>query len=241
MSLNNTTLSCLYYPFSRLLDKATLKYLLLVFDDITFLDEVRSTNERRYLLQIMSNGIDSRFSTYENIADDYDLLIDEKIINIINPNTLKAGESKELALATLADLSDKSFVKIASRPNLYSLPYRQLGDYDLLPSNRPTWQVFQGKLSVFIESNDWEQHVLMSGNEDIYWTLSYEAGSAAVLNYYLEAAQELNLTPITTSELHHQLVLQKLKRVFSEKQEKIKCIDDYSCSEKFFPKSRKIL
>ena len=234
MTMFNTNLSCLYYPFSRLLDETTLKYLLLVFDNITFLDEARSTDGRRYLMQVMSRSIDTRYSSYERIADEYDLLVDEKIVHIVNPNTLKTGASKQLALATLADLSDKSFVNMASRPDLYSLPYRTLDYYDLSPADRPTWQVFQGKLprylwdnSILVDNETWAQHVLRPGNENRYWTLSYEAGSAAILNYYLESAQELNLTPITTSEFHHQLVLQKLKRIFSERQEKIEFLDDY--------------
>lgn len=39
-------LNCLYYPFSRLLDSATLKYLLLVFDSITFVDEAENEEWR---------------------------------------------------------------------------------------------------------------------------------------------------------------------------------------------------
>jgi hypothetical protein len=40
MSDRTNLFSCLYFPFSRLLDEAALKYLLLAFDKISFLDDV---------------------------------------------------------------------------------------------------------------------------------------------------------------------------------------------------------
>ena len=54
--MNNSIgqLNSLYYPFSRLLDDSTLKYLLLVFDSVTFIDEAESAEWRKVLLEEMS-------------------------------------------------------------------------------------------------------------------------------------------------------------------------------------------
>lgn len=225
-------LNCLYYPFSRLLDSSTLKYLLLVFDSVTFLDEAQNTEWRRMLLQTMV--VDSPiFSSFEELADDYDMLLETNAVKVLNPTVLKACESPEVAFATKADLSDSKFIELASKPSLFNLPSRPLGAYSKSPIDRPTWQVFMGKIAKpllndkqFIEDEQWTSHILFQGDGYQSWTLSYEAGSAAVTNFYLEAAQELNLTPVTTSQMHHQLVLRKLKRIFSENESTIDLLDD---------------
>lgn len=172
------------------------------------------------------------FSSYEEIADDYARLYETGAVQVLDPKTLKASESTEVSLATIADLADPKYVEIASQPALYNLPSRPLGVYGHLPSDRPTWQAFMGKIAMpllvneeFLNERQWTSHVLVPGDHSQSWTLSYEAGSAAVTNFYLEAAQELKLTPITTSSLHHQLVLRKLKRIFAEDERKIDLID----------------
>ncbi len=71
---NSGQLNSLYYPFSRLLDDSTLKYLLLVFDSVTFIDEAESAEWRKILLQNMSKIDSPIFSTFEKLADDYDML-----------------------------------------------------------------------------------------------------------------------------------------------------------------------
>jgi hypothetical protein len=233
MSDSTGQLNCLYYPFSRLLDAATLKYLLLVFDSITFIDEAGSPEWRRHLLQLMGRRDDPLFSLFDKLADDYDMLTEERAVQILDPKSLKTANSSQLALATLADLSDHKFIEIASRPSRFGLPYRKLGAEGLAPADRPTWQIFSGKIakplltdSQFLAEQNWTSHILIPGDDSRHWTLSYEAGSATTINMYLEAAQELNLTPVTTSELHHELVLRKLKRVFVEDESKIDVIDD---------------
>lgn len=233
MSNTSGQLNCLYYPFSRLLDSATLKYLLLVFDSLTFLDEAESAEWRRMLLQSMAQRDSPLFSSFEKLADDYDMLSETGAVRILDPKSLRACESTQVALATKADLSDPKFVEIASKPASYGLPARPLGAYRRLPADRPTWQSFMGKIAKplltdrrFLEDKEWASQVLVPGDELQSWTLSYEAGSAAVTNFYLESAQELELTPVTTSHLHHELVLRKLKRVFAEDTRKIDLIDD---------------
>jgi hypothetical protein len=233
--MNNSIgqLNSLYYPFSRLLDDATLKYLLLVFDSVTFIDEAENAEWRKILLQRMSKIDSPLFSSYEKLADDYDMLSETGAVQIVNPKQLQAGHSQEVALATKADLSDSKFIEIASKPSSFGLTARPFGYYGRFPANKPTWQVFKGKIAspllsddAFVNDEIWASHILLPGDNNYSWTLSYEAGSAAVTNFYLEAAQELQLTPVTTSILHHELVLRKLKRVFADGEKKIDLIDD---------------
>ena len=232
--MNNISnkLSCLYYPFSRLLDSVTLKYLLLVFDSITFLDQIESSEWRRVQLQMMSRE-DNLFSSFEELSDDYDMLSETQAVQVLQPKNLKAVNSNGVALATIADLSDHRFIDIASKPSQFGLPYRPLGAYHLSPEEKPTWQIFQSKIArplleskKFLEDQNWSSHVLIPGNEWQHWALSYEAGSAVSINFYLEAAQELQLTPVTTSQLHHELILRKLKRIFADDDNKITYIDN---------------
>lgn len=236
MNANSTyyhQLNCLYYPFSRLLDGSTLKTLLLLFDTVTFLDEAESAEWRRAMLKAMTQVDGPNFASYERLADDYDLLAQTGAIRIVNPRTLNARKSVGVAIATVADLSDKRFVELATKPTALGLFARSYGLYGGVPTDRPTWQSFASKIALplltdnqFADDPIWSNHILIPGDDVFAWTLSYEAGSAAVTNLYLEAAEELSLTPVTTSLLHHELVLRKLKRVFVDNADGVDLIDD---------------
>ena len=233
--VHSTTLNCLYYPFSRLLDPNQLKHALLTFDSVTFLDEAE--NDWRAVLLHQMEGEAALFARYAELAADYDELMNSGAVRCIDPKTLSAAHSTQVAIATLADLKDRKFVELASQPQKHGLPSRTLSTGS--NSSRPTWQVFQGKLASPLRLNPdltsdtvWSSHVLIPGDEAYSWTLSYEAGSAAVLNYYFEAAQELGLTPSTSSTLHHHLLLRKLKRTLQEDGEGISLLDEdmrYRC------------
>lgn len=227
----NNQLNCLYYPFSRLLDENTLKYYLLVFDTVTFIDEVQDTEWRRKLLQDLS-GLDKAFCSYEKIADEYTELKEKEIVKIISPKNIDVNNTLGIAIATIADLEDTEFVAKASKPYLYQLPAISLTTKNAY-SKKATWQVFRNKIAsplledtLFINDPNWGSHILYPGDDYSSWTLSYEAGSAAVINYYLEAAQELGLTPITNSQLHHELVLRKAKRAYISDKHNFELIDD---------------
>ena len=140
-------------------------------------------------------------------------------MRVTNPQELTANESQSVAVATLADLEDVHFVKLASMPRRFDLPARLTHQFDPQVPPRPTWQVFQGKLveplrtdPAFSHNSTWASHVVSEGDSIQSWSLTYEAGCASVLNYYLEAADEMALTPVTSSELHHRLVVRKIKR-----------------------------
>jgi hypothetical protein len=191
----------------------------LIFDSVVFLDEAES-GWRRVLLRDMSRD-SPKYGAYAKIADDCEMLMEYGALRRIDPQDLTTTRSMQVAVSTLADLSDDAFVKMASQPGKYGLPYRSLQSGDM--KGRPTWQAFQNKIALplrgdveFRDNRLWRSHVLTPGDDVHSWSLSYEAGSATVVNYYLEASQELGLAPVTTSELHHRLVLRKVKRAFRE-------------------------
>lgn len=219
--LLKTKLDCIYYPFSRLLDATTLKHLLLTFDSITFLDEAESPDWRRALLEQMRSD-SSAFAAFEELADDYDMLQESGAILIRSPPAIAAKVCHTVAIATIADLEDSNFVSLASAPQRFSLPSRLMRSPNPQYPVAPSWQVFEGKLvkplrldSLYLADPRWASHILFEGDSIHSWSLTYQAGCASVLNYYLEAADEMALTPVTSSELHHRLVLQKLKRAAS--------------------------
>ena len=216
--MQKTKLDCIYFPFSRLLDGTTLKHLLLVFDSITFLDEVES-QWRRVLLDKMQQD-SGLFATFEELADDYEMLESSGAVLVRNPRELTAIGSRSVAISTIADLADRNFVNLASAPQRFGLPARLIRHSDPQLTGRPTWQVFESKLAeplrvdpTFFLDSTWSDHVIYEGDSLQSWSLTYEAGCASVLNYYLEAAEEMALAPVTTSELHHRLVLRKIKRM----------------------------
>lgn len=228
-------LSCLYFPFSRTVDQDSLKLFLLVFDSIAFIDEAEGEEWRRYLLRTMAKKDSPIFDSYERFADDFQLLIDERLVTIVEPNCLKASRSASVAMATLADLADQEIIRLASQPGKYGLPARSLRYYDSSSNDRPTWHAFMGKLShhllcdpIYAEDPLWSSHVLVPGSHVAPWTLSYEAGSSAITNFYLESSEELGLTPITNSILHHELVVKKLKRILASEDRLTDFIDSNS-------------
>lgn len=232
MSDRTNLFSCLYFPFSRLLDEAALKYLLLAFDKISFLDDV-DPEWRSYQLNQLSRE-NPTFLAYESLRPHYNSLGQESIIQIVDVRKLSVRQSNEVALGTVADLHDEQFVKIASAPQKYGLPARQRESYGLEPAGHYTWQAYYGKIAMPLLEDDhylsnpvWANHILIPGTQRRHWTLSYEAGSAAALNFFLQASEELQLTPVTTSQLHHELVLRKLKRAFATDDSDVEIIDNY--------------
>ncbi len=232
MSSKVSLFNCLYFPFSRLLDEAALKYLLLAFDNISFLDDV-DPEWRSYQLNRLSKE-DPTFLAYESLRPHYDSLGQESIIQIVDVRKLLVRQSNEVALGTIADLQDEQFTKIASTPQRYGLPARQRESYGLEPAGDYTWQAYYGKIAMPLLEDDrylgnpiWADHILVPGTKRHHWTLSYEAGSAASLNFFLQASEELHLTPVTTSQLHHELVLRKLKRAFASADSEVEVIDNY--------------
>ena len=248
--MNN--LNGLFYPFSRLSNPSVLKHFLLVFDSVTFIDEAGKEKWRNILAPKMAD-VNQSFESLAKLTDDYDNLTEAKAIEILDPATLRASKSRDVAISTIADLSDKEFVKLASRPDQFGLPTIPWNKFGI-PIQSPSWEIFQNKIALplIIDKNlaknkKWATNVLHNADELRYlisendsllnflnqselapWILTYQGGSAATINFYLEAASELGLTLITTSTLHHQLVLRKLKRAFTihSEEKNIGLLDD---------------
>jgi hypothetical protein len=179
----NSKLDCLYYPFSRLLDSNTLKYLLLVFDSISFLDEARDSTWRRLLLKQMQQT-SPFFGRFEALADEYRMLEESGVLRILNPRALTAPDSDMVAMAVLTDLEDRDLLEIASRPDRYGLPFLPHDFHTSTQPPRPTWQIFQSKIPSALRGGNkmaaasaWMPHVLHRGDALQSWSLSYEAAA----------------------------------------------------------------
>ena len=137
-------LDCLYYPFSRLLDPTTLKYLLLIFDSISFLDEASSDWRRHLLEEMQANS--PVFARFEELADDYGKLEERGVLRIVNPRELAAPNSAAVAVSILADLEDREITDLAARPERYGLPFVPSDQLHARRPSHPTWQIFESKM-----------------------------------------------------------------------------------------------
>lgn len=203
------TLEALYFPFSRSIDPASTKQMLLVFDTVHFLDPV---DDEEWRACLMADMLDRRFGTYQSIAKALPTLVAERAVARQDPALLSVMSSPDVLSAALRDLNDAEWVKAASRPELFRLPH--LGRADGLPA---TWEIFDKKLpagfaSALREHPDLESHVVLHGDETETWLLSYEAGSAIAIAVHSAAASELGVATVTDSCLHHRLLLSSAAR-----------------------------
>lgn len=203
-------LSCdaLYYPFSRCIDATVVKQYLLLFDSITFLDPVDDDGWRGKLFEDVEHE-DQGYAGYRDLADAMPWLRREGVIKVRSPQGLRSLNHEVTVAATLSDLSDASWVRGAD-PRRYGLPSQWFG-------GQPCWNVFRPKLPTGVVealSDDvgLRHHLLEQGGDKYAWQISYAAGSSVGINVHLAAAEELSLAPVTDSQLHHYLMLQKLQR-----------------------------
>jgi hypothetical protein len=208
----NRLTSCLYYPFSRCMNPSSLKQMLLVFDEVNFLDPVDDESWRAKLFDDMATNDDHRFREFDHLKDHFPILIDEKAVVRLDPDKLKFRiNSQEAAAAAISDLADSSWTKTASNPAAYGLPFRPND------AGTATWQMFRPKIpDVFLEaaanSKALTEHIYEDGGSYYAWSLSYAAGSALAINGHLAVAEELGLAPITDSVLHQTLLERKAHR-----------------------------
>ncbi|MDL2243292.1 hypothetical protein LJB84_00400 [Bacteroidales bacterium OttesenSCG-928-J19] len=202
----------LYYPFSRCINLLSLKQMLLVFDNITFLDPVEDDEWRLHLYKDLEKKEDKRFSKYKEVYIPMKDLKAEGALNIVSPKSIIGLNDDEITASSLSDLIDSNWSQKAANPQAYGMPYQSLGK-----NNHPSWHIFHDKLpEKFIEilqnERDFSKHLIYEGDEDYSWILSYEAGSSISTNYHLSVANKLNLSPVTDSTLHHDLLIQKYLR-----------------------------
>jgi hypothetical protein len=201
----------LYYPFSRCMDEAALKQMLLLFESVTFIDPVTDEDHRRDLFEDIEM-VDVRFRKYRDVALMMPWLCKQGIVRIIEPEEVKAFSSDLTTASCLSDITDTTWVKAAD-PRSSGLPIQTAG-----PNSTPIWNVFRPKIPEklinILHSNTRlkKAHLHMNGGDMHAWELSYAAGSAIGINTHLAAAEELGLAPVTDSHLHHNLVALKLAR-----------------------------
>lgn len=205
--------SCLYYPFSRCVEPAALKQILLVFDHVTFLDPVTDDEWRAHLLEDESHKQGGTFQGHRELHESLETLKRQGAIRLVDPARIPDATGEAAAASALSDLMDPRWAAMASEPGKFGLPARKAAD------GRATWQIFSPKLPPrFVDAlrqRGLRSHLLADGGDDTAWTLSYEAGSAAALNAHIAAAEALSLAPVTDSALHHALYLRKLARMRS--------------------------
>lgn len=204
-------LSGLYYPFSRTIDLASLKQMLLVFEKVCFLDPVDDETWRAGLYRNLENREDERFYAYREVHDNLGILFQEGVVQVVDPAAIQIG-SPVVTAAALSDLLDRDWCEVAANPARYGMPHRCLA-----ADGGATWQIFEQKLPVeFISALDSQEalnrHLVSPGSPRYSWTLTYEAGSAITLGVHLAAAEQLRLAPVTDSRMHHELLMRKIIR-----------------------------
>lgn len=206
-----SSLSGLYYPFSRCIQPTSLKQMLLVFDEITFVDPVDDAQWRAKLFSDLES-YDTEFAHYQGVDAALPSLIQQGCIKRFDPAPNINGRSLA-AESALRDLNDPNWLQAASAPQKYGMPSISL-------DGNHSWQVFKPKLpSQFLTAlyarPDIRRHLLGEGDDWSSWSLSYAAGSAIGISLHLDIADELNLAPITDSPMHHRLLLMKMARTLN--------------------------
>lgn len=220
MHAQMTKLAALYYPFSRCINAASLKQLLLVFDEVSFVDPVDDDQWRTKLFKDLESH-DPQFSRYQDIHPALPELVDDGCVRRIDPAQFVL---KLAAPAALSDLQDSSWLNVASNPRKFHMP-------SILIDGSYSWQAFRPKLpqsflDALMTNPDLRSHLLEEGDDWSSWSLSYAAGSAIGIGLHLEIAEELGVAPVTDSELHHRLLLMKIARATEGSDKTIPIPDD---------------
>jgi hypothetical protein len=217
-------LSGLYYPFSRCINAASLKQMLLVFDEIAFVDPVRDDEWRARLFSNLEQH-DKTFHRYQDVHPALADLVEAGCIRRIDPSAGLPTEERAIAtLSAVSDLQDETWVGLASKPQKSRLPFLKI-------RGEPSWQVFRPKLpDDFLDSlttsPDLERHLIEEGDDLSAWSLSYAAGSAICIGVHLGIAENEGLAPVTDSALHHQLLLMKVARGLGSADRSVPIPDD---------------
>jgi hypothetical protein len=163
-------------------------------------------------MQRSTYDTNKKFATYSVIHDSVEELKEQGALSIFSPDILTPQIKALSAASALSDLADKEWSRVAARPDAFGMPFRK-------EDGRATWQIFKPKLpDLYIETLSsrqlFQKHLIDQGDENVAWSLSYEAGSAISISLHLAACEQLNLAPVTDSTMHHQLLLQKFTREY---------------------------
>jgi len=185
--------------------------MLLVFDEITFVDPVDDVQWRAKLFADMESYA-PEFSKYQDVDVALPVLIQQGCIRQFDPSPNINGRSLATESA-IRDLNDPNWLQVASTPQKYGMP-------SIAMSGEHSWQIFKPKLpDAFVNAlrtqPEIERHLFSEGGDLNCWSLSYAAGSAIGISVHLEIAEELSLAPITDSPMHHRLMMMKMARALN--------------------------
>lgn len=216
-------LAGLYYPFSRCINSASLKQMLLVFDEISFVDPVDEDAWRTKLFEELESH-DARFARYRDVHPALPELVDHGCVKRIDPIRFVTHDKISTTASAISDLRDSQWLTVASNPQKFQMPSIAIG-------GRHSWQMFRPKLpGTFIDTikntPDLRGHLLEEGNDLSSWSLSYAAGSAIGIAVHLDIAEQLGVAPVTDSKLHHRLLLMKAARCVEGTETPIPIPDD---------------
>jgi hypothetical protein len=206
-----SSLSGLYYPFSRCIQPTSLKQMLLVFDEITFVDPVDDAQWRAKLFSDLES-YDPEFARYQSVDAALPTLIQQGCIKRFDPGP-RINDRSLATESALGDLNDPNWLQAASTPHKFAMP-------SITMSGKHSWQVFKPKLpDQFVNAlrtlPGIQRHLFVEGDDFSSWSLSYAAGSAIGISVHLDIAEELSLAPITDSPMHHRLLMMKMARALN--------------------------
>jgi hypothetical protein len=133
-----TELAALYYPFSRCVNPASLKQLLLIFDHVSFVDPVDDDQWRTKLFRDLESH-DEQFSKYRGIHSALPDLLDHGCVKRVNPASFAQKTAGLATLSALSDLRDNKWSGMASNPRKFCMPSIEI-------KGNASWQVFLPKL-----------------------------------------------------------------------------------------------
>ena len=203
-----SSLAGLYYPFSRCIQPTSLKQMLLVFDEVTFVDPVDDAQWRAKLFEDLES-YDAEFARYQSVDAALPDLIQQGCIKRFDPGP-HINDCRLATVSAISDLDDPSWLREASAPQNHGMPSIKI-------NGKCSWQVFRPKLpDDFVNAlqtrTELQRHLLQEGDDWSSWSLSYEAGSAIGIGVHLDIADDLGVAPITDSPMHHRLMLMKMAR-----------------------------
>src|SRR5271165_1445881 len=103
-----SSLAGLYYPFSRCIQPTSLKQMLLVFDEVTFVDPVDDAEWRAKLFADLES-YDPEFARYQGVDAALPELIKQGCIKRFDPGP-HINDRSLVTVSALSDLSDLNWL-----------------------------------------------------------------------------------------------------------------------------------
>ncbi|MEB4869025.1 hypothetical protein P8831_09885 [Priestia megaterium] len=252
----NTSVRCLYYPYSRALNLNTLKKAVLLFDEIAFVDSKSHSIRNKLISELISKD------TKEEIEVSYNMLEEERIVHFLDPSSIVQENDELLMLNILNDISNDDFCKLAihDTPSIWEvtkerIPPSFLKEFQL--DNKAFIQAravqkvineqindrvreegnFDGNLSDLAIDEVWEQFedykYVIGRNRHLYkssfihtYMLPFLPASSLRLNEALILCSMNDYIPFTDSRIHDKLLTNKVGRAM-EAIEKSPMISEY--------------